>query len=112
MFKPIWVAFVNCRLLRSLFHQNLSNHFNCGIAGEVTCSAQHLIEDHPKAEDVRAMIGILAPHLLGRHVAYGSHHRARISDGFLGGHLGTSSRSRFRWPQFSKTEIENLRSSV
>ena len=39
---------------------------------------QHLVDDHTQREDVRAMVDRLPTHLLGRHIAHGAHHNAKV----------------------------------
>lgn len=55
-------------------------------AAESALAGEHFIENRAEAEDVGARVGLLAAHLLGRHVAHRAHHRAGLGDGsFLRG---------------------------
>src|SRR5438132_7213767 len=57
------------------------------------------------------MIRFVPAHLLGRHVADRSHHRARIGNLFPGVDLRTDTLVTL-WPQLRQTEIENLHAAI
>src|SRR6266446_10290974 len=57
------------------------------------------------------MIGFVPAHLLGRHIAHRSHHRARIGNLFPSIDFRTDTLVA-KWPQLRQTEIENLHTAV
>jgi len=73
------------------------------LPGERHLPAQALRENRPQREHVAARVGRPPPHLLGRHVAGGAHHRA------LGRHRQRAGRRRARRLERARhAEVENL----
>ena len=70
---------------------------------------QHLVEDRAKREQIRAVIDRQSAHLLGRHVADGAEHDARLRSATQHCRrraLAVDRRALLR--QFGQTEVENL----
>ena len=59
--QPAWDAM---RQFRRLGPQDRLHRVHGGLALERRCAAQHLVEHHAEAEDVAAMVGVGAAHLL------------------------------------------------
>ena len=78
----------SCRDLRNgrrILIQDCRHGFRRSRFTERLLARYHLIEDGAEGEDVRAVVGGLSAHLLGRHIAGGAHHHAWL------GALGDSS---------------------
>src|SRR5262245_52616808 len=97
--------------IRRLFFQDCVHHLDCRLSTEGPPAAQHLIQNHAEAEDVRAMIRLLPAYLLWRHVTYSPHHRARIGDLFLCGRL-TVHATYLRRLQFGQAEVDDFDAPV
>ena len=77
---------------------------------ERTLARHHLVEDGPEREHVAATIGLLALHLLGRHVGDGSKNDAVLGQcryGWQGGHGDTGRYAGHT--QLREAEVEQLR---
>ena len=61
-----------------------AQRFDAGVALECAAAAHHLVERGAEAEDVAAMIRILASHLLGRHVARSAQNQCARAHSCLG----------------------------
>ena len=64
------------------------HHLVRRIARERNLAAGHLVEDHAEREDVRPRVGLLAPHLLRRHVERRPQNGAHLRHGAAGERLG------------------------
>ena len=71
-------------------------------------AAEHLVENRAEREDVRAVIGGLAPHLLGGHVPGRAHDHAGVGRGRGRRELGGLDARFRRKHQLGQTEIEDL----
>ena len=89
------------RQLGRLFLQDGVHHLDRRFAGKGPLAAEHLIEHHAEAEQVRAMVGGFAPYLLRRHVASRAQHHTFIRQ------IG-SGRIRRRVPLLGQPEIQDL----
>src|SRR5262249_49408965 len=90
-----------------LFLQDRVHHLDGRITAKGPPPGDHFVEDHAEREDVRAMIRILAAHLLRRHVTDRAHNHPRIGDPFLRGRVLVYAAKLLR-VEFGKTEIEDL----
>ena len=95
---------------------------NRRVASKRPRAAEHLVKHTAKRKNIRAMIGRLAAHLLGRHVGGRAQEHARL--GGIDGRLGVRSADAdireftagsslcadvgIRAPQLRQTEIQNL----
>jgi hypothetical protein len=69
-----------------LFLEDRAHDLDRGIALEGDLAGEHLPQDGPEGEDVRAWIHLLAPDLLRRHVSHGPQYGPRRrAFGQLGG---------------------------
>ena len=66
------------RQLRRILFQDRRDRVARRVPLERPLAREHLVEDRPEREDVRAVIDGQAAHLLGRHVAHRAHHRPRL----------------------------------
>ena len=67
------------RRLRLLLQYRAANRLRIR-PGKRRLEGRHCVENHAKQEEVAPRISFLAPHLLGRHVADRSQHRAGIGE--------------------------------
>ena len=66
------------RQLRRLVPEDRRHRLGARVPLERLPAREHLVEDRPEREDVRAVVDRQSPHLLGRHVARGPHDRAGL----------------------------------
>ena len=91
--------------LRRVLLQDRADRVSLGIALECALPRQNLVQESAERKDVAARVGVLATHLLRRHVAHGAHQHSRAGQ----------SRARFfrrATPQLRQSEIENFDSPV
>ena len=69
---------VRLREVRRLLRQDRGDRVGRRVAAERPLPRQHLVEDRPEREDVRARVGGPAADLLGRHVAHRPEHDAGL----------------------------------
>ena len=63
---------------RRVFAQNRRQRLGGRLAQKRARPGQHLVEDAAEREDVRSMVGLLSPRLLGRHVPHRAEDGSRI----------------------------------
>ena len=102
------VHFGRAARLGQIPRQDRVHRFDRGVSPERALSRQHLVEDRAEGEDVAAVVGGPAAHLLGRHVADGAEHRAGLgrAEGRGAGRLGRRQQS------FRQAEVEDLQAAV
>ena len=81
------------------------------VALECTAPREHLVQDGPEAEQVRALIRGLTPDLLGRHVPDGAKNRALLGVRLRRGERLAGSQ-RHRRHQLGDAEVEDLQPSL
>src|SRR5581483_6442293 len=89
--------------------QNRAHRVGGGGAGEGAAAAEHFVEDRAEAEDVGAVIGGEAAHLLRGHVADRAEDNARRGALLHGWRERQVARRR---PQLGDAEVENLDAAV
>ena len=90
---------------RRIFFEDGGHGFRSGIAAKCALAGDHFVKHRSKGKDVSARIDRHAAHLLGRHVACGSHHGAgfgrRTGD-------GCSRSVGCGWSLFGESEVEDF----
>ncbi len=76
---------VDARGLGRVRAQDRGHRLGRRLPAEGALARQHLVEHRAEGEDVGARVGLLTPHLLGRHVADRPEHGARLGAGGEGG---------------------------
>ena len=61
---------------RGVFMEHRGHRLDGRVAGEGPPARQHLVEDHAKGEQVRALVDGASGHLLRRHICHGADHGA------------------------------------
>ena len=96
--------------VRRIFLEDRRHRLDGGVAPKGAPSGEQLVEDRAEGKDVGAVIGGLAPDLLGRHVADRAHDDARLGAERCGGSRGQLlGRS---LDQLAQTEVEDLHAAI
>ncbi len=104
-----WKRMSVARQLRRLFAQDRGHRLRAGFSLERAAPREHLVEDGAECEDVRAVVGGLAAHLLRGHVARRAHDDALV--GVHGSRGAVTSRG-LRARQLGQPEIQDLHAPV
>src|SRR5204863_3813060 len=77
------------------------------VASEGSFAGEHLVKNRPQCKNVRPLINLLPPHLLGRHIADSAHDYS--GQGTATSRLCLCRFSKFlRTSQFRQPKIKNL----
>ena len=100
--------------VRRIFFEDRRHRVDRRLAAERALARQHLVEHGAEREDVRAMIGRPAAHLLGRHVADRAEHHARRRSSACRcvAMLLAPADGRVGLRELRETEVENLHAAV
>jgi hypothetical protein len=83
-----------------------------GIAAECPLAGKHLIQNGPEGKDVRAVVGGLGAHLLGRHIADRAENRSRLRVDRHGLNRGLAEERRLDSLELGQAEVENLEAAI
>ncbi len=95
------------RQLRRLVSQDCRHRLGVRVPLERLLAREHLVEDRPEREDVRAVVDRESLHLLGRHVARGPHDRPGLRVALVRGSARLLARSDGLDP-LRQAEVEDL----
>jgi len=97
--------------VRRVLAQDRRDRLGGGRPVERPAAREHLVEDRAEREDVRSLVGRVALHLLGRHVAERPHHDAGLSAGGFGRQIRLR-RAAPALVQLREAEVEDLDPTV
>ena len=91
--------------------QDRVHRLDRAVASKCARAREHLVQQRPEGEDVRAVVHRLAPYLLGRHEAHGPQHHPRFRGPGTGA-LVSFADERRRARQLGEAEVEDLDPAV